>query len=97
MPTPVIQISSLTRRFGEKNAVDRRSDLARAHRVLTETPSLDERLTARDNLTIYADLYDVPRAEVAGRVNSLLFSRSFESRNVAAGQICLTKLCTSLE
>ena len=40
--------------------------------VLTETPSLDERLTARDNLSIYADLYNVPRADVAGRVNFLL-------------------------
>lgn len=40
--------------------------------VLTETPSLDERVTARDNLSIYADLYNVPRAEVAGRVDALL-------------------------
>ncbi len=40
--------------------------------VLTETPSLDERLTARDNLSIYADLYNFPRAEVADRVNFML-------------------------
>jgi ABC-2 type transport system ATP-binding protein len=40
--------------------------------VLTETPSLDERLTARDNLSTYADLYNVPRTEVAERVDSLL-------------------------
>jgi ABC-2 type transport system ATP-binding protein len=40
--------------------------------VLTETPSLDERLTARDNLSIYADLYNVPRADVQDRVNGLL-------------------------
>jgi ABC-2 type transport system ATP-binding protein len=40
--------------------------------VLTETPSLDERLTARDNLSIYADLYNVPRADVSTRVNFLL-------------------------
>jgi ABC-2 type transport system ATP-binding protein len=40
--------------------------------VLTETPSLDERLTARDNLSIYAELYSIPRAEAAGRVDSLL-------------------------
>jgi ABC-2 type transport system ATP-binding protein len=40
--------------------------------VLTETPSLDERLTGRENLEIYADLYGVPRAEVASRVESLL-------------------------
>jgi ABC-2 type transport system ATP-binding protein len=32
--------------------------------VLTETPSLDERLTARDNLSIYADLYQVPESQV---------------------------------
>ena len=40
--------------------------------VLTETPSLDERLTGRENLEIYADLYGVPRTEVASRVESLL-------------------------
>ncbi len=121
MSSPVIQISSLTRRFGEKNAVDSltldvqageifgflghngagktttvrllngvieptsgtaqvlgldpqaEGPALRARTgVLTETPSLDERLTARDNLSIYAELYNVPRAEVAGRVNFML-------------------------
>jgi ABC-2 type transport system ATP-binding protein len=121
MSEPIIQISSLTRRFGEKNAVDHltldiqageifgflghngagktttvrllngvleptsgearvfgldaRSDgpAVRARTgVLTETPSLDERLTARDNLSFYADLYSIPQAEMSERVNSLL-------------------------
>ena len=40
--------------------------------VLTETPSMDERLTAWDNLSIYADLYGVPRAQVSSRINELL-------------------------
>lgn len=40
--------------------------------VLTETPSMDERLTAWDNLSIYADLYGVPRNEVRQRINELL-------------------------
>jgi len=40
--------------------------------VLTETPSLDERLTAWDNLRIYADLYGVPRADVRKRIDELL-------------------------
>lgn len=40
--------------------------------VLTETPSLDERLTARDNLSIYADLYGVPVAQVNEHVNAML-------------------------
>jgi ABC-2 type transport system ATP-binding protein len=40
--------------------------------VLTETPSMDERLTAWDNLSIYADLYGVSRADVSNRINELL-------------------------
>jgi ABC-2 type transport system ATP-binding protein len=40
--------------------------------VLTETPSLDERLTGRENLEIYAELYNVPRESVLDRVEYLL-------------------------
>jgi ABC-2 type transport system ATP-binding protein len=40
--------------------------------VLTETPSLDERLTARENLSFYADLCSVPRRDVPRQVDSLL-------------------------
>jgi ABC-2 type transport system ATP-binding protein len=121
MPAPVIQTSSLSRRFGEKNAVDQLTLEVQAGEifgflghngagktttvrllngvldptsgrakvlgldpqtegpalrartgVLTETPSLDERLSARANLSFYADLYNVPRPDVAGRVSSLL-------------------------
>lgn len=121
MSSAVIQTSSLSRRFGEKNAVDQltlevhpgeifgflghngagktttvrllngvleptagkatvlgldpqtEGPALRARTgVLTETPSLDERLTAHENLSIYADLYDVPRGEVPARVDSLL-------------------------
>src|SRR5215208_5891485 len=134
MSAPVIQISSLSRRFGEKNAVDHLTldvhageifgflghngagktttvrllngvlepTSGNAHvlgldpqiegpalrartGVLTETPSLDERLTARDNLTICADLYNVPRSDVPGRVNSLL--TEFELADRAAEKV----------
>ena len=40
--------------------------------VVTESASLDARLTARDNLGIYADLFGVPRDEVAPRTEALL-------------------------
>ncbi|MGD1993184.1 MAG: ABC transporter ATP-binding protein [Anaerolineae bacterium] len=46
--------------------------LRRRTGVLTETPSLDGRLTARENLTIYAELYGVPSDRVTGRVDELL-------------------------
>jgi ABC-2 type transport system ATP-binding protein len=121
MSVPVIQTSSLSRRFGEKNAVDDLTLEVQAGEifgflghngagktttlrllngvleptagrvkvlgldpqtdgpalrartgVLTETPSLDERLTARENLSFYAELYNVPRSEGTRRVDSLL-------------------------
>ena len=40
--------------------------------VLTETPSLDGRLTAWDNLSIYADLYGVPRQTIKPRIQEML-------------------------
>ena len=40
--------------------------------VLTETPSLDDRLTARDTLTIFAEIYGVASAQVSRRVDGLL-------------------------
>jgi ABC-2 type transport system ATP-binding protein len=46
--------------------------LRRRTGVLTETPSLDERLTGRENLEIYAALYGVPRREIAARVMELM-------------------------
>lgn len=46
--------------------------LRRRTGILTETPSLDERLTGRDNLEIYAELYDVSRADLPNRVEELL-------------------------
>lgn len=47
-------------------------ELRRCSGVLTETPCLDERLTARENLRIYADLYQVPLFDVDDRVDELL-------------------------
>ena len=40
--------------------------------VLTESPSLDERLTGRANLRFYGEVYRVPRDRLAARVDELL-------------------------
>ena len=48
--------------------------------VLTETPSLDERLTGRENLEIYAELYAVAPAEVPTRIKSLLAFFQLDAR-----------------
>jgi ABC-2 type transport system ATP-binding protein len=54
--------------------------LRRRTGVLTETPSLDERLTGRENLEIYAALYGVPRRDIAARVKELMEVFDLESR-----------------
>ena len=40
--------------------------------VLTETPSLYERLTAKKNLSFFGRFYGIPDAELTGRVNEIL-------------------------
>lgn len=40
--------------------------------VLTETPSLDERMTAREALRFWAELWSVPREQIAARIDGLL-------------------------
>ncbi|MFC4637796.1 ABC transporter ATP-binding protein [Deinococcus hohokamensis] len=40
--------------------------------VLTETPSLEDRLTAVENLELYADLYSVPERAIQHRIHSML-------------------------
>lgn len=53
--------------------------------VLTETPSLDEKLSARENLTIYARLYQVPERKIEVQVEALL--EAFELDNRAAEMV----------
>jgi ABC-2 type transport system ATP-binding protein len=48
------------------------AELRRRTGVLTETPSVDERLTGYENLSIFAALFNVPPAAVASRVAEVL-------------------------
>lgn len=59
--------------------------LRRRTGVLTETPSVDERLTGYENLAIYAELYSLPKDQVAGRVAELL--EAFELSDRAADRV----------
>jgi ABC-2 type transport system ATP-binding protein len=55
-------------------------DLRQRTGVLTESPSLDERLSGRENLTVYANLYQVPTDQVGDRVNGLLDQFELQAR-----------------
>jgi ABC-2 type transport system ATP-binding protein len=68
----VLAPTSGTARVLELAPMEQGPALRRRTGVLTETPSLDERLTGRENLEIYAALYGVPRRQIAARVNELM-------------------------
>ena len=53
--------------------------------VLTETPSLYERLTARDNLKLFASLYEVPNAEARAAEMLALVNLSDRANDRAGG------------
>ena len=76
----VLAPDSGTSRVLELDPLDDGPALRRRTGVLTETPSLDERLTGRENLEIYAELYDVPRSQVRGRVAFLLEAFELDHR-----------------
>jgi len=59
------------RLFGEPLTGDT-SDLLRARIGVQTDTALYETLTLRDNLTTWAELYNVPRAEVSGRIDDLV-------------------------
>jgi ABC-2 type transport system ATP-binding protein len=54
--------------------------LRRRTGVLTETPSLDNRMTAYENLAIFAAMYGVPSAEARARTNQLLAIFALDDR-----------------
>jgi ABC-2 type transport system ATP-binding protein len=62
------------------NPVADGATLRRYTGVLTETPSLDEKLSAWENLTIYARLYGVEEAAIAARVRELLKAFELDTR-----------------
>jgi len=76
--------SGLARVFGLSPVRDGLT-VRRRSGVLTETPSLEERLTARQNLRYYADLYGVAVPKVAARIEGLL--QTFELNEVGDAKV----------
>jgi ABC-2 type transport system ATP-binding protein len=63
--------SGTVRVFGQ-SPLTNGSAVRRRTAVLTESPTLDERLTARETLRAFAEMYDVRAGDIAPRVESLL-------------------------
>ncbi len=55
--------------------------LRRRTGVLTETPALDEKLTAREQLTLYAQIYNVPARDIQHRITALLCDFELDGRD----------------
>jgi ABC-2 type transport system ATP-binding protein len=81
----VLRANSGTARVLGLSPISDGSAVRRRTGVLTETPALDERLTARENLAYAAAFYDVPRHRTDERVNELL--RAFELHDRAEERV----------
>ena len=64
--------SSGTARVGGFDVVRERDDVRRQLGVVFQDPTLDGHLTAAQNLRLHADLYDVDRSAVPGRIRQML-------------------------
>lgn len=62
------------------DSVKNGSEIRKICGVLTETASLYENMTARENLQFFADLYNVPRNQSKKRIDALLEQFGFSDR-----------------
>jgi ABC-2 type transport system ATP-binding protein len=64
--------SSGTARLGGFNVVSQAAEVRKRIGIIFQDPSLDDRLTALENLELHAVAYGVPRAERASRIDEAL-------------------------
>ena len=76
----VLAPSAGTRRVLGHDPAEDGPSLRRQTGVLTESPSLDDKLTAEENLTIYGRLYGVEASRLHARVTALLETFDLSSR-----------------
>jgi len=68
----LIRPSSGAAKVAGFDLVHRHNDVRRSIGIIFQDPSLDDRLTARENLRFHAMIYKVPRAEVNKRIAETL-------------------------
>jgi ABC-2 type transport system ATP-binding protein len=68
----LIRPSAGTAKVAGFDLVHRHNDVRRSIGIIFQDPSLDDRLTARENLRFHAMVYKVPRAEVKARITETL-------------------------
>ena len=78
--------SGSVRVFGLSPLVDG-ATVRRRTAVLTESPTLDDRLTARETLRAFAEMYDVPAQDVATRTDAVRHTGCISISQPAAGPI----------
>ena len=72
MLSTIITPTSGTAKVNGFDVVKERDDVRRSIGLVFQDPSLDDRLTAQENLLFHARLYGVPRAEYAERAEEVL-------------------------
>ena len=72
MLTTLLQPTSGTILIGGLDPVKHPHQVRQSFGIVFQDPSLDDELTAYENMFLHAGLYGVPRAETAGRIEEML-------------------------
>jgi ABC-2 type transport system ATP-binding protein len=68
----LLQPSGGTARVAGFDVVSQRNDVRRRIGLVFQEPTLDNHITAEQNLRFHADIYGMPRAEIAPRIDTVL-------------------------
>src|SRR6201999_3100305 len=72
MLTTMLRPSSGTLRLAGHDVTTERDSARKAFGIVFQDPSLDEELTAYENMELHGALYGIPKSERAGRIQELL-------------------------
>jgi ABC-2 type transport system ATP-binding protein len=68
----ILKPSSGTAKVNGFDIIKQKSEVRKSIGIVFQDPSLDDRLTGRENLEMHAGLYDVPKSEREKRINEVL-------------------------
>ena len=80
MLTTMLRPSSGKLTLNGHDVTKNQADVRKSFGIVFQDPSLDEELTAKENLELHAALYHVPKNEQPGRINELLKLVGLEER-----------------
>jgi ABC-2 type transport system ATP-binding protein len=76
----ILKPTSGTAKVNDYDIIQQAADVRRSIGIVFQDPSIDDRLTGRENMEMHANLYDVPREVMHSRIDEVLKLVELEDR-----------------